>query len=41
MDWKVGEGEVERELRKVLWTRFQIKDVKLFNRGYEYIKEYY
>ena len=37
----VGEREVKRELRKVLWTKYQIKDEELFNRGYEYIKEYY
>ncbi|HOY31689.1 MAG TPA: HsdR family type I site-specific deoxyribonuclease [Bacteroidales bacterium] len=37
----VGEREVKRELRKVLWTKYQIKDEDLFNRAYEYIKEYY
>lgn len=37
----VGEREVKRELRKVLWTKYQIKDEELFNRAYEYIKEYY
>ncbi len=37
----VGEREVKRELRKVLWTKYQIKDEDLFNRAYDYIKEYY
>jgi type I restriction enzyme R subunit len=37
----VGEREVKRELRKVLWTKYQIKDEDLYNRAYEYIKEYY
>lgn len=37
----VGEQEVKRELRKVLWTKYQIKDEDLFNRAYDYIKEYY
>jgi type I restriction enzyme, R subunit len=37
----VGEREVKRELRKVLWTKYQLKDEELFNRAYDYIKEYY
>jgi type I restriction enzyme R subunit len=37
----VGEREVKRELRKVLWTKYQIKDEELFNRAYDYIMEYY
>jgi type I restriction enzyme R subunit len=37
----VGEREVKRELRKVLWTKYQIQDEDLFNRAYDYIKEYY
>jgi len=37
----VGEREVKRELRKILWTKYQIKDEELFIRAYEYIKEYY
>lgn len=37
----VGEREVKRELRKVLWTKYKIKDEDLFNRAYDYIKEYY
>lgn len=30
----VGEREVKRELRKILWTKYQIKDEDLFNRAY-------
>jgi len=37
----VGEREVKRELRKILWTKYQIKDDELFVRAYDYIKEYY
>jgi len=37
----VGEREVKRELRKLLWTKYPIKDEDLFNRAYDYIKEYY
>jgi type I restriction enzyme, R subunit len=37
----VGEREVKRELRKILWTKYQIKDEELFVRAYDYIKEYY
>ena len=37
----VVEREVKRELRKVLWTKYHIKDDELFNRAYDYIKEYY
>lgn len=43
-DWQnstVGEREVKRELRKILWTKYQIKDEDLFTRAYDYIKEYY
>lgn len=36
-----GEKEVKRELRKILWVKYVIKDEELFNKAYEYIKEYY
>jgi type I restriction enzyme R subunit len=36
-----GEKEVKRELRKILWVKYAIKDEDLFNKAYEYIKEYY
>lgn len=36
-----GEKEVKRELRKILWVKYVIKDEELFNRAYDYIKEYY
>lgn len=37
----IGERGVKRELRRTLWLKYQIKDEELFNRAYEYIKEYY
>ena len=37
----VGERLVKQGLRKILWTKYQIKDEDLFNRAYDYIKEYY
>lgn len=37
----VGEREIKRELRKILWTKYQIKDEDLFTKAYDYIKEYY
>jgi type I restriction enzyme R subunit len=37
----VGEREVKKELRRILWTKYQIKDEDLFNRAYDYIREYY
>ncbi|MBI5649058.1 MAG: HsdR family type I site-specific deoxyribonuclease [Chloroflexi bacterium] len=36
-----GEREVKRELRRIIWVKYQIKDEELFNRAYEYIREYY
>jgi type I restriction enzyme R subunit len=40
-DSSVGEKEIRRELRKILWTKYMIKDEELYNKAYEYIKEYY
>lgn len=40
-DSTVGEKEVRKQLRKILWTKYQIKDEDLYNRAYDYIKEYY
>lgn len=36
-----GEKLVMKELRKILWVKYPIKDEELFNRAYEYIREYY
>ncbi len=36
-----GEKLVQKELRKILWVKYPIKDEELFNKAYEYIKEYY
>lgn len=32
---------IAKELRKVIWLKYQIKDEELYNKAYEYIKEYY
>jgi type I restriction enzyme R subunit len=37
----LGEREVKRELRKIIWVKYKIKDEDLFNRAYDYIREYY
>lgn len=36
-----GEKLIGKELRKILWIKYQIKDEEFYNRAYEYIKEYY
>ena len=36
-----GEKEIKRELRRILWVKYVIKDEELFNKAFEYIKEYY
>ncbi len=40
-DSTTGEKEVRKELRKILWVKYAIKDEELFNKAYGYIKEYY
>jgi type I restriction enzyme R subunit len=32
---------IGKELRKILWVKYQIKDEDLYNRAYDYMKEYY
>ena len=36
-----GEREVQKELRKILWAKYKLKEQVLFDRAYAYIKEYY
>lgn len=36
-----GEKLVGKELRKIIWVKYQIKDEELYNKAYGYIKEYY
>lgn len=36
-----GEKLIRKELRKILWITYQIKDEELYNKAFEYIKEYY
>jgi len=38
---KAGEREVQKALRKVIYVKYQIKDQELFDRAYNYIKQYY
>ena len=37
----IGEKAVRKELRHLLWIKYQIKDEELYNKAYGYIKEYY
>ena len=41
MNYLEGLKLIAKELRKILWIKYQIKDEDLFNRAYDYIKEYY
>lgn len=36
-----GEKLIAKELRKIIWIKYQIKDESLYSRAYDYIKEYY
>ncbi len=36
-----GEQLVQKELRRIIWVKYKIKDQELFDRAYGYIKEYY
>lgn len=36
-----GEREVRKELRRLLYVKYQVKDQELFDRAYGYIKTYY
>lgn len=36
-----GEKLIGKELRKIIWIKYQIKDEELYNKAYGYIKEYY
>ncbi|RMD97096.1 MAG: type I restriction endonuclease subunit R, partial [Bacteroidetes bacterium] len=38
---KAGEREVQKALRKVIYVKYKIKDQDLFDRAYNYIKQYY
>ncbi|MDD4073645.1 MAG: HsdR family type I site-specific deoxyribonuclease, partial [Desulfobacterales bacterium] len=38
---KAGEREVQKGLRKVIYVKYQIKDQDLFDKAYEYIRQYY
>ena len=36
-----GAKEVKKELRKILWMRYKLKDQVLFDKAYGYIEMYY
>lgn len=36
-----GAKEVKKELRKILWMRYKLKDQELFDKAYGYIEMYY
>ena len=36
-----GAKEVKKELRKILWMRYKLKDRELFDKAYGYIEMYY
>ncbi len=38
---KAGEREVRKALRKVVYVKYKIKDQDLFDRAYNYIRQYY
>lgn len=38
---KAGEREVQKSLRKVIYVKYKIKDQDLFDRAFEYIRQYY
>ncbi len=40
-DTKAGEREVRKELRKVIYVKYKIKDQDLFDKAYGYIRQYY
>lgn len=42
--WQVttaGVKEVKKELRKLLWAKYKLKDQELFDKAYGYIEMYY
>ena len=39
--FEVGERGVQKDLRKVIYVKYQIKDQDLFDKAYGYIKQYY
>lgn len=40
-DTKAGEREVRKELRKVIYVKYRIKDQDLFDKAFGYIRQYY
>ena len=40
-DTKAGEREVRKELRKIVYVKYKIKDQDLFDKAFGYIRQYY
>jgi len=36
-----GQKEVKKELRKIIWIKYKIKDQELFDKAYSYVEMYY
>ena len=36
-----GKQEVKKALRSIVWIKYKIKDVEVFNKAYSYIEQYY
>lgn len=36
-----GQKEVKKELRKIIWIKYKIKDQELFEKAYNYVETYY
>lgn len=36
-----GKNEIKKELRKIVWLKYKITDIEVFNKSYNYIEEYY
>lgn len=36
-----GRDEIKKQLRKIIWAQYKIKDSEVFNKAYKYIEMYY
>jgi type I restriction enzyme R subunit len=36
-----GKQEVKRALRSIIWIKYKIKDVEVFDKAYQYVEQYY
>ena len=40
-DTTAGKQEVKKALRSVVWIKYKIKDIEVFDKAYKYIEQYY